>query len=460
MAYCRKCGAKLDESARFCRLCGTPVEQTTAYYAHVKRRPISPLWPVVGVLIAILIVGAVIAALAFVPIQRVNFNQVKSQPLTAGIDMLNFDFDADAANVNIYCMNMPNQLAKVNVVTSGSIGLFGSAEDPLNVRFEPQTSGNVVTINAGISRPSPWPFSHNLEVRCDVYLNPTVALNLSVQTSVGTVTLETIGEQTVFQGLSLSATTGNVEATLLETTTLVASSASFITTTGSSQLTWDNAKVSGKTTLNVASTTGSVTVTVKQTQTLADDVSLNVATTTGSVNLELNISDNVGAKITSRTTFGSISTDVERFNGDKSPILSSNYPAESNFNVDLSTTTGGVNIVARYQPSGVPPFTRQEEIRDAVMEYIKTNHPETAQFMQSLSWTGGKVDRDVMIGAETYSWISGGWNVTLTYPIVPNPVYSVNADYKQQGLGIPYRVIWAGTWHNDKITETTYEFAQ
>jgi hypothetical protein len=80
--------------------------------------------------------------------------------------------------------------------------------------------------------------------------------------------------------------------------------------------------------------------------------------------------------------------------------------------------------------------------------------------MQSLNWTGGRVDRGLIVGAELYTYISGGWNVTMTYPVYPNPIYTVTADYSSPSLGIPYRVIWEGTWQNGTITETSYTFAQ
>jgi hypothetical protein len=94
------------------------------------------------------------------------------------------------------------------------------------------------------------------------------------------------------------------------------------------------------------------------------------------------------------------------------------------------------------------------------MNYIKTNHSETAPFMKNLNWTGGRATPDNIVGAETYIYISGGWNFTMTYPVVPQAIYKITADYKATDVGIPYRVIWQGTWQNQIIKETDYVFAQ
>ncbi len=111
-------------------------------------------------------------------------------------------------------------------------------------------------------------------------------------------------------------------------------------------------------------------------------------------------------------------------------------------------------------PTPNPTFSEQETIRDSVMNYIKTNHPETAQFMNNLVWTGGRATPQNIVGAETFIYYSGGWNFTITYPVVPQPVYKITADYKALDVGIPYRVVWQGTWQNQNIKQTDYVFAQ
>lgn len=124
----------------------------------------------------------------------------------------------------------------------------------------------------------------------------------------------------------------------------------------------------------------------------------------------------------------------------------------------------GVSWVLTLPQQPAEELSTQEQARDDVMEYIKTSHLETAQFMNDLAWTGGRVTPEGLVGAETYTYTSLGWNVTITYPVVLNPVYTVIADYSataaNNGSSIPYSVMWKGTWDNGTVTETSYEFAQ
>jgi hypothetical protein len=78
---------------------------------------------------------------------------------------------------------------------------------------------------------------------------------------------------------------------------------------------------------------------------------VNAETTTGSVNLAMAIRDDVGAKIESHTGVGGIDVEQGGFSGNQSPLQSNNYPAGSNFLVNLATTTGVVHINAYYESS-------------------------------------------------------------------------------------------------------------
>ncbi|MCW4010114.1 MAG: zinc-ribbon domain-containing protein [Candidatus Bathyarchaeota archaeon] len=455
MFYCRNCGAKLDEDAKFCRVCGAPVEASVPAEVPSRRRPRAGYTVVAIISIVLLLVAFFVAIGAFFPVKSVHFNRTYEASKIAGVDTVNFDFDADVADVNLIVADLPTQVVKMEVFANGNTGLFGSETHPLEVVFTNQTLGGNLTVTSDISRELLWPFSFDLQVTCNIYLDSSVPLNINAKTSVGRISMNT-SSPVAFQDLTLRSTTGGVEANITEDTTLT-KNVSLSTTTGSVRFIWDNVQVTGNAALNLATTTGSVNANVTQTPPLAGNVSVNAVTTTGSVNVDMDISGNVGAHLTSHTTTGSISVDVQNFNGDKSPIYSNNYPAASNFLMNLETTTGSVHITATYQPAEA---SLQEQIRDAAMTYIKTNHPETAQFMDNLSWTGGRVDRGMIVGSELYTYLSGGWNFTMTYPVIPNPIYSITADYQTQETGIPYRVIWEGTWQNSTITEKNYVFAQ
>lgn len=100
---------------------------------------------------------------------------------------------------------------------------------------------------------------------------------------------------------------------------------------------------------------------------------------------------------------------------------------------------------------GVLPST-EEQIRDEVMNYTQENHPPTAAFMHNLSWTGGDVTPSGLVGASWYSYVSSGWNVTMWYPIVPDPEYNITAQYDLDGDS----VTWRGTWQGGTLTEISY----
>ncbi len=112
-------------------------------------------------------------------------------------------------------------------------------------------------------------------------------------------------------------------------------------------------------------------------------------------------------------------------------------------------------------PDTMPKFDLPEHIRDGVIAYIGSNHSETTQFMNIQSWTGGRQETG-LLGSETYIYQAQGWAVTIQYPVIPDPTYSVTVEYSvaSGSIGIPYHVSWQGTWNDGCITEASYTFAQ
>jgi hypothetical protein len=113
------------------------------------------------------------------------------------------------------------------------------------------------------------------------------------------------------------------------------------------------------------------------------------------------------------------------------------------------------------QPETMPKLMIHEQIRDAAIAFIGGNHPEAAQFMANLNWAGGRQETD-LLGAETYVYKAQGWQVTIRYPVVANPVYDLTVDYSttSDAASIPYSISWQGTWHSGCVTEANYIFAQ
>jgi len=351
MPYCRKCGAKLEENAWFCQVCGTPVADVAApASAPARRTRRQPHLVLVAVLIGVLLLALALSAVAFLPFNPVNFNQTNSVAAQPGVDHLNLDLNADVADVNIIPQRLDGSLVLLNVSETGSTGLFGSA-NPVEVTFSNQTVNETVTVFSTISRGTVLPFSYNVHVVCDVYVDPSAELNLTVHSSVGQIVMDAQEKMTI-RALDLQATTGSVEVTLTRNVAL-AGNVSATTTTGTVTFNWEQADAQGNVAVDLRSTTGAVNLYVTRTNRLSGNVTVDAETTTGSVNLVMTIRDDVGARIESQTTLGGITVDARQFSGDKSPIQSDNYSAGSNFLVNLRTTTGGININASYESGAV-----------------------------------------------------------------------------------------------------------
>lgn len=351
MVYCSKCGAKLDENARFCHVCGTPVAAVTAEArskAPARRRSYYIL--AVAILIAVLLTAVVISALFFLPVYPVHFNQTNQVPKGDMNDLL-MDFQADVADVNVFFQNLPSNMVLLNVTAEGSVGILDDPNRAVNVTFNHQTTNNSEVVIASVSRAAKWPISYSLSVNCDFYIDPSANVSLNFRSSVGDIVM-TADTKVAFQNIELETTTGHIEATLSKDATLVGLT-SLRSTTGNIQFIMDNAAVSGDASVNLQSTTGLVDLDLTATQNLSGNVTVNARTTTGAVSLLMVIEHDVGAIIESDTDIGRISADVQRFLGEQTPLQSNNYPAANNFLVNLRTNTGGITINAAYGSSTI-----------------------------------------------------------------------------------------------------------
>jgi len=331
MPYCHKCGAKLDDDARFCPVCGTPVAQVGAVKQATPqpapRQTPRAAFPLVAiVLVVILVIAVVGVVIGFAPFQQVNFTQ--SNEASAGnVNSLRLVLSAEIANVNVMLKDLPgNQRAAINISATGRRGIFGG-DEPLALAFGEDTNNSTLTYSIGIRRAEDWPTLNMLDVVCNVYVDPSVSLDIIVRTTTGTITMNA-DEEVTFEGLTLETTTGNV------------------------QFSWEEAKIARNIPLNLKATTGSVDVNITQSRQLAFDVTLNAEATTGGVSLVLNIKNDVGARISATTTLGGVDIQQQGFSGNQAPLESDNYPAGSNFIVNLSATLGGIDINASYELGG------------------------------------------------------------------------------------------------------------
>jgi hypothetical protein len=351
LPYCRKCGAKLEEDAKFCYNCGTPV--LTYNYASSHPQPQRPIRRdpilVAGIIIVVILISAVVVtALFFASVQSYSFGQTNEVVTQSNVTVLNLNFRADNAKINIIPQNYTNDAVAIYTSGSGSKGI--GTKNPVQIIFTNQTVRNTLTVNSQVT--TSGFFAGTPKVTCNIYLNPSMSLNLNVTTDNGQVIL-TSNESATFQTLNLKSTTGEVKA-ILQNDTVIAGDISLKTTTGEVIFTMNQANVEGNRTFNLQTTTGTVNTQIDENQSFGGNVQVNASAVTGNVDLSMNIDNAVGARIESRTDIGSINANVNNFSGNKSPLQSNNYPSKSNFVVNLKTNIGTINIDATYQSASSP----------------------------------------------------------------------------------------------------------
>jgi len=350
LPYCRRCGTKLEENARFCYKCGTPAGNfISAPAAPVRSLRHDPLFWIVTSVIVIVLVAVVVSVVVFAPIYEVTFNKT-NQDSSSGVNTLNLNFQSDNAQVNIITQNVTDKNILINVSAEGSRSIFGS-ENSIQVTFTNESSNGVLTVNSKVIQTG---LMTNAHVVCDIYVNPLLKLNLNVTSTTGEVSLTANAPATV-QSLNLEATTGTVQANL-ERNVTVSGDISLKAQIGAVYYRMNKAKVQGNCTINLQSATGSVDMEITEEKTLQGNLQVNAATTTGAIDVGLQIDGDVGAKIVSQTgQFGSIHVDKENFSGNQSPIQSNNFPAQSNIQINNSVSSfGDININASYVSSVTP----------------------------------------------------------------------------------------------------------
>jgi len=359
MPFCRKCGAELDRDAKFCPSCGTSVTPPAVRpeRRRKERKPISTLAILLIVLLVVAVVIAALAGLVFLPVRTVDVGPLRhTVPYETGVNTLNLDFTADVASVNIAFENIMDFQGRLAISLEASatarVGIFGSS-DVFGSRWFSSSDtkvGNVVTVTSEVDvADGGWPGYSSVNVTCDILIDPSMKTRLNIRTGTGGVVLETRAGVTL-NSLSLEATTGGVEVRLVEDV-VVAGDVSVKTTTGGVEFSWDNVIVTQDVLVNATTVTGGVDVDVKQDEELLGNVTLNAEATTGGVDFAMEIRGDVGAKIESTVTTGGIEIIRQvRFSGTTSLLQSGNYPASSNFDTSLKTTTGGIDIDAKYTP--------------------------------------------------------------------------------------------------------------
>ncbi len=102
------------------------------------------------------------------------------------------------------------------------------------------------------------------------------------------------------------------------------------------------------------------------------------------------------------------------------------------------------------QTPGNPAQTTNEieNIRDQAMTYLAANHTQTFTLMPTDHWSGGRVDTG-LLGATNYLFTTSEWEVSINYPVVLNPIYTIVCNYTSANL------TWIGTYQDGILAETS-----
>lgn len=91
MPYCRRCGALLEENARFCHKCGTQVVAFPPIPAIMKPTKENAVSAATIVLIAVVAVAVIVSVIVFATVYSVNFNQTNDANQT-NTNKLSFNY--------------------------------------------------------------------------------------------------------------------------------------------------------------------------------------------------------------------------------------------------------------------------------------------------------------------------------------------------------------------------------
>ena len=287
----------------------------------------------------------IIAAFMYMPINPASFSESQGVSYSEGIDTLRLNFSGGISLVNVQFENMSDKLVQLNVSASGGVSIFASSK-PVNVTFDHSISDNILTVNARVITNSGWSWLPWLNVTCNLYIHPSLKSSLNVKTTVGKILFDTKTGVTL-NSLNLEAGTGQIEAKLVENTT-VKGDVSAKTTTGHLRFSWNNVKAQNNVSVTAQTVTGAIDLNVLQNSSIPANVTLNAQATTGAIDLGITIHDDVAAIVKSTGATGGINFSQTGFNGTKSELQSNNYPTNSNFIINLQTTTGGIDIKAVY----------------------------------------------------------------------------------------------------------------
>lgn len=103
--------------------------------------------------------------------------------------------------------------------------------------------------------------------------------------------------------------------------------------------------------------------------------------------------------------------------------------------------------------NNTPEVLSLEQIRDRAMLYLMANHTSATPLMNDLSWSPPQ--ETAIPGSKTFLYSSGNWSLSVHYPVVLNPIYTITANYSAPGCA---PIQWIGTFQNGAIDEQHNDF--
>jgi len=289
-------------------------------------------------LIAILGLAFVATALLFIPTTAWSFEKTLSDG-NPNIDSLNLNVATNIGQINIMALEVGEKAALIHVKGSGYSSYITNDEPPMTVTFDNQTIDRTLTINSLINVKNA--LTRGADVSVQIYIDPTLHLNLNVTATTGKISL-TADQDITIESLSLQAVTGDVE-TNLQGKASIHGPVALRTLTGEVNLRIHEIGFHDNCTLDLQTTTGNIIMDITETNRLNGNIEVNAAVSTGTIYLGLEVDGGIGAKVSSATNMGSIETNLVGFSGDQSPLYSSNYPSESN--IDVTNTVHGIGDI-------------------------------------------------------------------------------------------------------------------
>ncbi len=349
----------------------------------------------IKVLILIAALSTSMIALLLAPIIPVQYIGTEKVDYSAPVKQINLIVNIDASSLTINYAEEPDaDLVSFNYSIIIGHGLLYTPPVPL-ISFINSTTGDVLTITLTIDIPQ-FSLSSIFFAKSYLTINPHLLCNFSVHTLTGNIALDTSNFlNKTFVALDFTTETGNIDVSLVNMSNILGDLVIYRTTGNCDLVFAKNCNLGGA--LQVNSTTGNSDVYFSENVTLSEDfiiktstgniytylknillndneiqgiiqtntgnihvnssqwlnppgnLTLSITTTTGNVRLDIKLeADCISSQLTPDTGTGTISYEGSHlgYHHDGNNLVSNDPLRNSNFNIDLQTGTGNININA------------------------------------------------------------------------------------------------------------------